>query len=428
VAPVVASGASLPVVRVSLLVVSTAALIAAFWVWLPVTGRATALGAFLFGSSWVALLYGSEVMPNLWSAIIGVAAVGWMSRSFSATPSRRDDIAVVVLLAALGLFRPPDTVPIVVAYAVVLIGTDRFVRRLLPAAIGLVLGWLPWLIEMSIRFEGPVDALRRAAEFAHVSSRGIGERVLQHLALTNGPTLDSSSRAGIALGVVLWWVGLLVVTAVGLRRARGTRMVRPLLLAAVAGLGLALEYLLFVAGTAPRFLLPVYALLSIPAAFGIWQVVANLRRTVRVALVAGLVVPWLVWQLGTADRVEAETDAGRQSLEALGVALRAHAGSDRACAFVGIDGYPQIEYASGCIGSPFVDDDQLFSRLSLLVDHGYRTYVVVRTGSLGLVNLVGVRSVFARVVFTRPAPQETRWLVYEISSKRFTPEHAASGT
>jgi hypothetical protein len=355
-------------------------------------------------------------MPNLWSAIIGVAAVGWMSRSFSATRSRRDDIAVIVLVALLGLFRPPDTIPIVIAYAVVLIGTDRFVRRLLPAAVGLVLGWLPWLIEMSIRFDGPLDALRRAAEVAHVSSRGIGERVLQHLALTNGPTIGSASRAGIAWGGVLWWGGLLVATGVGLRRARGTSAARPLLLAALAGVGLALEYLLFVAGTAPRFLLPVYALLCIPAAFGIWQVVANLRRTVRIALVAVLVAPWLVWQLGTADRVEAEADAGRQSLEALGVALRVHAGSDRACAFVGTDGHPQIEYASGCIGSRFVDDDQARSRLSLLIERGDRAYVV-RLESFGLVELVGLHPLSTRLVFTRPAPQGRRWLVYEITNR-----------
>jgi hypothetical protein len=200
-----------------------------------------------------------------------------------------------------------------------------------------------------------------------------------------------------------------------------------LLLAAVAGLGVALEYLLFVAGTAPRFLLPVYALLSIPAAFGIWQAVANLPRTSRIALAAFLVVPWLVWQLGTADRVEAQADSGRQSLAALGAALRSHAGN-RACAFISTDGYPQIGYGSGCIGSPYVEDDQAVSRLPLLVERGYRTYAMIRVPDFGLVDLVGLPpALTSDLAFSRRAPQGERWYVWLVSS-RLTADHAASGT
>jgi hypothetical protein len=410
VAPPVALGASLGVVRVYMAVASAVGLVAAFWPWLAVARSATPVAALIFASSWLALLYASEVMPNLWSALLALAASGLLARSMvDRRRGRRDLVAAAGVLALLGLFRPPDGVPILVAYAVASIGATGVARRVAVPATGVVLGWLPWLVEMSVRFGGPAGAFARASDKAHVSAAGVGGRLLQHLDLTNGPTLGPVHDPSIVWGGLLWWTGTLVAVAIGLRSASGTDAARPAILAAVAGVLLAIEYLVLVAGTAPRFLLPAYALLSVPAAIGVRHAVRSLSsRGARVAVVVALAVPWLLWHGATAVRVEAETDVGRQSLQSVGASLRTLAGG-RPCAFTSTGGHPQIEYASGCVGTGLIGaGDQALAWLRSLAARGYRTYVVVRTPAEPPAEL-------GSGVPTRAlsAPQGRRWLVYD---------------
>ncbi|MGZ8625616.1 MAG: hypothetical protein ACXWXK_02925, partial [Actinomycetota bacterium] len=86
--PVVQLGGSLELVRLFLALASAGALIAAYLGWTRIVGIGAAVAAFAFGSTWVALLYGSELMPNLWSALLAVAAVGVAASSLMGASPR----------------------------------------------------------------------------------------------------------------------------------------------------------------------------------------------------------------------------------------------------------------------------------------------------------------------------------------------------
>jgi hypothetical protein len=92
--------------------------------------------------------------------------------------------------------------------------------------------------------------------------------------------------------VVLWGVGtVLVVLAVVLVLRTGDHLERvAVLVPTVVGVACALPYLVLVGYAAPRFLLPAYALLGLPAATGLARLVDRRRRGARWALSAAAAV------------------------------------------------------------------------------------------------------------------------------------------
>jgi hypothetical protein len=409
--PVVQLGGSLVTLRLVLAVASAAALVGAYLVWTRVLGVASAVAAFAFGSTWVALLYGSEVMPNLWSAVLAVAAAGVGIRSVLEGGTSRAALGAACLLAALALMRPPDAIPVLAAVLAAAIGArGASARRAGALAAGVALGWLPWVVEMSVRFGGPAEAVRRAQSAAHVGTSSIGERLVQHLALSNGPVLGPLEDPHVAIGGVVWWVALVAFGSLGLAWSRRTPAFRPLLAATLAGLGLAAEYLLLVEGTAPRFLLPTYALLSLPAAAALVRTFGLLRGApARAAFVALAAVPWLVWQVGTADRLDAQTDAPRESLQVVATALLAER-DGRPCTFASTDGFPQIEYTLGCDGRHLGEaQSDTITFLEAAAARGEQVFLVTRDpGSPPTVTTV------AAPVRTLPAPRGETWHIYEL--------------
>src|SRR6266545_4175822 len=204
VAPVTIAGGSLTVVRVVLAIISSAALVVALLTWIPSIGIATPIAGSFFALSWLALLYGSEVMPNLWSAISGLAATGVFVRLLT-EPDRPQPIlawALVGSMALMALVRPPDALVLTLSLAAyVLLFQRRAARRLTILAAGLLLGWIPWLLEMSVRFGGPIEAFQQAVRVGHIERTGLGRTALQQLALTNGPTLGFGGAREVR---VLW--------------------------------------------------------------------------------------------------------------------------------------------------------------------------------------------------------------------------------
>jgi hypothetical protein len=346
VAPVILPGGSLAATRLWLAVASAAALGLSFGVWSRTIGGAAAIAAALFGSTWLALLYGSEVMPNLWAGVLGVAACGYLSRRIGEDRLGRSDlVAGAVLLGAMALVRPPDAAVLAVALALVAAASKRFDRRLATALVaGVAAGWLPWLVEASVRFGGPLEALRAAGDESHLADAGVLHSFSQHLALTDGPALGPD-QGGIAVAAIAWWGGLVVLVVLGMRTRSGRPALTPAL---AAGILLAATYVFAIGGLAPRFLIPAIALLVVPAAVGVRSLVEARRPIATFALGFALAAS-VTWQVATSVTVERDTRADRARVRDVGLAIAAAAGG-RSCVFGSTDGFPQISLASGCRG------------------------------------------------------------------------------
>jgi hypothetical protein len=247
----------------------------------------------------------------------------------------------------MALFRPTEAAVVAGAIGAYVALRRRSEWRVLPwLGLGVALGWSPWLIEMSIRFGGPLTALRQAGT-SHFAEAPIAQNVLRNLAFTAG----SSTATHVPAAGVAWWGMLLAMTVVALAERSSARIRDAALLACFGAAALAAEYLVFVSALAPRFLLPAYACISIPAGIGI----VSLLRAPRAARAAGavvlvLIVPWAAWQATVADRVltaETSTEVGFRDV---GLTMRRLAGG-RPCSFLSPHGFPEMQLAAGCDGS-----------------------------------------------------------------------------
>jgi len=409
--PVMQFGGSLVAVRLLLAMCSAAALVSAFAPWVSVIGFGAALAAVLFGSTWVALFYGSELMPNLWVALFAVSSLGFFGRFLSDRRTPWDLPLSSLLLALLGVFRPPDVIPVALAMGAVGIwaGAMSF-KRIAVVLAGVVAGWLPWIVEMRYRFGGVSEALRHAQAVAQVSTSSLGSRFIQHLAVLDGPTIGPVDTPHPSIAGIAWWSSLLALAIGGVVGAKQTPLFRPLLAALLAGIGLAAEYLVFVDRIAPRFLLPSYALLSIPAAWAICILNRRVRwHPARVILIVVFVGPWTVWQIETANRIEGQAEVSRGSLEEVGTALRELTG-ERFCSFASSDGFPQIAFASGCDGHRLrLDSAQPVKYVEESIAPGHRGYLISRT-------LIAphTSSTEALLVLVLRASNQEKWFIQEL--------------
>ncbi|MEV0256447.1 hypothetical protein AB0H82_19565 [Streptomyces sp. NPDC050732] len=293
IAPVAAWSDSVVLLRVWLTLLATAALYLGFRPWLRVLHRpsAAAVAAALYGGLWFTLFYASAAMPNHYTAMGAVGAVGlflWPRQSVATRAGIAGGLALATLM------RPNDGValgvPLLVAALVV---PGRRARgRVLAVLGGLAAGALPWIVEAYVRFGGVRERLTEASEVQGDLRPLLS--LAHHLTVMDGPLLCRPCTGdGIRPIALEWWLVLPVLVGVGLWSVRGLRPedrgARPpapaplpcCLLAAAAALAVALPYLLLVPYAAPRFLLPAHALLAPAAALGVLALVRAARASRR---------------------------------------------------------------------------------------------------------------------------------------------------
>lgn len=339
-----AAGASMEVLRVYLMVLSTVLLGLSLSIWMPLIRFAAPVAALLFSSTWVALYGASQVMPNFWSAVFCLGAAGFTIRSVEGGGTRHTVFAASALAAA-ALIRPTDaTVLFVVLAAYVALSERRSWRVALSLAAGLSLGWLPWVVEMSLRFGGPLQALRKAAA-------GFGDppplfrKLLHYLSYAHGRGRDIVAMPG-----VIWWSVLGSLSVLGFMRGRTRGERAATVVASLAAFAMVIQYLFLVPNPAARFLLPAYAFLVVPASIGI----VSLLKARRVARSAGVIVlllllPWTAWQAGVAERVAMDKREVNGRFQGIGREIRRLA-DGTSCSFLSRRNFPQIQFASGCAG------------------------------------------------------------------------------
>lgn len=346
VAPLVEVTGSHTALRVYLVLLGAAGLVISFWPWLRLVGGVTVgLAALLFTGLWVVQFYGSEAMPNLYVAYGSVAAVGWFVRAW-AGGARRAYAGVAVSLCLVGLLRPADAGFLVVGLLVVALATRRW-ALLVVAVGGVAAGVVPWVVEAYARFGGPLQRLHQSS----VVEGGMGLHVAAGMELRalNGPILCRPCTSTLQVAPTsVWWPALPILAVAGLLIAARSQR-RPLGLAAVCGGAMAIQYMFLIGYSAPRFLIPAYALLSLPIAalaVGLVRHARGALRPVAITAVALVIAVQLVAQHRPLTSNVNASGTTRLEYPWLTAELR-HLGVHRPCTLTGDEAQP-LAYYAGC--------------------------------------------------------------------------------
>ncbi|MFE9818381.1 hypothetical protein [Streptomyces sp. NPDC005773] len=354
VAPVAALTGSTTVLRIYLALLSAGALVGAFLVWRTlVPGRVLVCAGALFATLWPTLFYGSMAMPNLWCALGALAATGWVARALLRGAGRAELLGAGAAMAVVVLMRPADGVWLALPLLLVAAVRPRMFAAL---AVGLLAGAAPWIVEAFAHYGGPLTRLHRASEI----QGGLGWNLAvddQAKALEGRTLCRPCTIPWQRPGTTVWWALLPFLTAGGAVVARRAGRGAAVLLATGTAVSLALPYLFLIEYAAPRFLLPAYALLSLPVAECLVRLYARARgpagqpgRTVarrwRVVALAAVLAAHLAVQLQVTSRVSASSKSTTADFAAVAAALH-RIGIRPPCVISGDQAVPIAHYA-GC--------------------------------------------------------------------------------
>ncbi|NUS07412.1 MAG: hypothetical protein HOV97_33170 [Nonomuraea sp.] len=292
VAPIASWSSSTTLLRVYLALLSGLGLYLALRVWrglFPV--RVLAPAGALFASLWVTLFYGPQAMPNLWVALAALAAVGCFLRAQEDRTRSAPLWGIAASAALMALMRPTDAVWVCLPLLVALVAVRgwRYGRLLLALVVGLVAGAGEWVVEAYVSYGG----LGRRLSDASSIQGGLGwnDAVGDQLRSLGGRTLcRPCTGATPHAAVTLWWFVLPVLAVFGVVVAVRARRAAPVALPAVCAVSAAVPYLFMIGYAAPRFLLPVYALLSLPVAVALVHLVTAPHGLLRALTVAALAI------------------------------------------------------------------------------------------------------------------------------------------
>jgi hypothetical protein len=413
-APVVQLGGSLAQLRLFLAVASALLLIAAFRSWAPIIGFGAAGAAFLCAGAWPTLFYGSELMPNLWVALIAVAATAVLARRLAIGEGRYDELLAGGLVAIAALIRPLDAVVLTAALILLPIAVRRAtVPWVVHLVLGLAAGWAPWVVEMTARFGSPGEAFAAAARLGHTGHWSLFENARQYLALSDGPSIGPVLHPDVPISGALWLIGLAILVGSGIVTANRRGLLPTLVVPTAAGLALATEYIVFTDAQAPRFLLPAMSLLTIPAGLGLVSIVTRWDRervdsapSVAGAVTAIVVLAWVVVQLGIAARVEAGVVEQRGSAERAGLRVR-RLSAGEPCHVYAEGSFPIVGFAARCRAAPLGKVLAVWrDRAGHLERDGVRVFLVLhRTQALPPLEGTALLAVV-------PSQGDLRWFIY----------------
>jgi hypothetical protein len=344
VAPVAALTGSVAALRVYLSVLSGIGLVLALWAWRGLR-PAWVLGVagVAFGGLWVTQYYGPQAMPDVWSALGGLAAVGCFLRA-----GRPAVAGLAASVAFVALVRPGDAVYLAAPLLVAGVMWRRW-ACVLAVAGGLAAGGAEWAIEAYARFGGIAARLHEAS--AEQGGFGLHFALPDELRALNGPTLCRPCTVGIRHPELdLWWFALPFLVALGVVAARRAGQLRTAVLPAVCGACVAAQYLFMIDYAAPRFLLPGYALLAIPAADGLAFLAAQAAgadlRPAMTAVVACFLVAQIVVQHAVLDHEAGGTVRFHDDYTRIAASL-AGRGVRPPCLIGGVQ-YIPIAFDAGC--------------------------------------------------------------------------------
>ncbi|MGY6021926.1 hypothetical protein [Streptomyces spinosirectus] len=292
VAPITSWSSSTTLLRVYLALLSGLGMYLALRAWrglLPV--RVPALAGALFASLWVTLFYGPQAMPNLWVALAALAAVACFLRAQADRTRSAPVWGLAASAALMALMRPTDALWVSLPLLVALVAVRRWRhgRLLLALAGGLAAGAAEWVVEAYVSFGGLAHRLSEGSSIQ--GGLGWNYAVGDQLRSLGGRTLCRPCTGAMPhTAVTLWWFALPVLAVFGLVVAVRARHAAPVALPGACAVSAAVPYLFMIGYAAPRFLLPVYALLSLPVALALVHLVTVPRGRLRPLVVASVAV------------------------------------------------------------------------------------------------------------------------------------------
>ena len=315
VAPVTLLTGSVVALRVYLVVMAGIGLFLAMLAW---RGRrpdwVIALAGVIFGGLWVTQQQASLLLPSYWSAIGGLAGVGLFLRAMERGRSSPPGIALLaVAVTFTALIRPADAIVIFGILLVIALTARPWrhaVSLLAPIVAGLAVGLGEWVAEAYLYFGGPVTRLHAMG----AASGGRQLNLLNNLRIMSGGVVSSKPGFPSISGwshppLLAWWAAFGVLALIGVYAAHHYH---GWLLAAtplICALGVYALYSLPVRDNT-RYLQPIWALLAVSAADGIYWLVTAPRGRLRLAAIAAAIL-FVAVELGTQHGVLAATNAQR---------------------------------------------------------------------------------------------------------------------
>ena len=294
VAPVTLVTGSATILRAYLALLAGGGLLVALLAWRGVVAtRVLTLACVLFGGLWVAESLAVQLYPNYWIALGGLAGVGLCLRCLrSPAPSWPVLVLLAVAAAFTSLMRPQDALflfgPMLVAAVVA--GARREGRRRGVAAVaaiaaGLAVGVGDWVAEAYLYFGGPVSRV-------HLTSRYVGGT---RFSPVNSLRIIDGGRTSAVPGypsvhgwphpqLLWWWAGFALLAILGTWAAARAEGWAVAVLPAASAAGIYLLYTVPVRDNY-RYLAPIWALLSIPAAQGMAWLLTRWRNPARLIVV-----------------------------------------------------------------------------------------------------------------------------------------------
>lgn len=340
--------------------------------WIRPVGIVAPLSMAIYSASWLALFYGSEASPNYYVAACAVGLAGSLV-SYLQSSRVADLVWVFGFLSAASLLRPIDGV-VLAALAALVVMFRQPVRLALKtwAILGfaVLLGLTPWILESYNSFDGPFTRLRLASE---VIDSSWTFNLAAHLRLMNGPLVGPENHP-VSLVVLVLVLAVVVVGSIGVL-ASPKKL--PILVAAGFSVGVVTPYIVYVGALAPRFLLPGYALWSIPLASGsilLWN-----RGILTRTVITGLGVAAISWSLVTAVHIESLRVEARELAVIIADTVRDDA-DGQPCTVLSHLGHPPIAFYSGCNGARATNKTVacVYRKLSETTEDGEVVYFATR--------------------------------------------------
>ncbi|MFF3655129.1 hypothetical protein [Streptomyces olivochromogenes] len=351
VAPIASWSSSTALLRVYLAVLSGLGLFVALRAWRGLfPTRVLAAAGALFATLWVTLFYGPQAMPNYWVAIGALACVGCFQRAQADRFDRAALWGVGLSAALMAWMRPTDAVYVTLPLFFLVVCVRRWRRpRLLVALVaGLVAGAGEWVVEAYVSYGGLAQRLSDGSKI----QGGLGWNIAfgDQMRSLGGRVLCRPCTGSMpAPPVMLWWFALPVVAVLGaviaVKARRGVNSLLPLACAALVGF----PYLFMIGYAAPRFLLPVYILLAIPAADALIHLVTapgGGRRPVAATLVALGLAGHLVVQFAVLQHTVHGTTVSHEDWADTATQLH-RLGVKPPCMLTGYEDVP-IAFYTGC--------------------------------------------------------------------------------